>query len=88
MVNLGRQPLATSMGFTLPKAIDDERTMWTLAADLARVPYRAETAAALDGFRGKDDALTVDIRGMTIEARPAERNSAGAGARHRAPQDR
>jgi hypothetical protein len=88
MVNLGRHPLATSMGFTLPKAIDDERTMWTLAADLARVPYRAETAAALDGFRGKDDALTVDIRGMTIEARPAERNSAGAGARHRAPRDR
>jgi hypothetical protein len=51
MVNLGRQPLATSMGLALPETVDGERAMWTLAADLARGPYAPELTA-LDRYRG------------------------------------
>jgi hypothetical protein len=54
MVNLGRQPLATSMGLALPETGDDERAMWTLAAELARGPYAPELTA-LDRYRGSSD---------------------------------
>ena len=50
MVDLGRQPLATSMGLALPKALEDERTMWTLVVELVGDPYRA-TMVELDKFR-------------------------------------
>jgi hypothetical protein len=50
MVDLGRQPLAASMGLALPETIADERTMWTLAIAFAQTPYTPEMAA-LDKFR-------------------------------------
>jgi len=50
MVNLGRAPLAASMGLALPKAIADERRMWTLTVGLVRDPYHPADAA-LDEFR-------------------------------------
>jgi hypothetical protein len=54
MVNLGRLPLASSMGLVLPHAIGDERAMWTLAVEFVRYPY-ASTAAGLDTFRRPED---------------------------------
>jgi len=50
MVNLGRQPLATSMGLTVPRQLAEERAMWSLTADLASSPYRGDFAD-LDKYR-------------------------------------
>ena len=60
MVNLGRQPLATSMGLKLPDTVDDERIMWSLATEFAVGPCTPETISALNKFRNSDDAPTVD----------------------------
>lgn len=62
MVNLGRQPLATSIGLALPDTITGERTMWTLATELASSPYEQDKVRALDKFRDTGDAVTVDLR--------------------------
>lgn len=45
MVNLGRAPLAASMGLALPRAIADEPRTWTRTAGLVRAPYRSADAA-------------------------------------------
>jgi hypothetical protein len=50
MVNLGRQPLAASLGLELPKTITQERSMWSLAVEFVRDPYAPELTA-LDEFR-------------------------------------
>jgi hypothetical protein len=50
LVNLGRKPLAESLGFGLPPALEDERTMWTMVSRLSRLPYH-ERASALDRYR-------------------------------------
>lgn len=50
MVNLGRQPLAASMGLVLPDTITRERKMWALTTEFVCDPYKSE-AAKLDGFR-------------------------------------
>lgn len=50
MVNLGRAPLARSLGLELPRTITDERAMWTLASKVSRLPYDPR-AAALDRYR-------------------------------------
>lgn len=72
MVNLGRQPLAASMGLELPKAITDERIMWRLAVEFVRNPYTPEMTA-LDQFRAVADA-------------PDEKNQTAAiAARHSSP---
>lgn len=72
MVNLGRQPLAASMGLELPKAITDERIMWRLAVEFVRNPYTPEMTA-LDQFRAVTDA-------------PDEKNQTAAiAARHSSP---
>jgi hypothetical protein len=70
MVNLGRQPLAKSMGLTLPKTLDDERTMWTLTVELARVPYNPGMTA-LDEFRSTGNERTGQEEAMAIEATPS-----------------
>jgi len=54
LVNLGRLPLAASMGLALPQPIAGERRMWTLAGGLVRDPYHP-AAAALDEFRRAAD---------------------------------
>ena len=53
MVNLGRQPLATSIGLTLPNTIDEERVMWSLTTELAADPYTRETISPLNEFCDK-----------------------------------
>ncbi len=55
LVNLGRQPLATSIGLALPRSLDDERTMWTRFGQLATGPFRPEMAAGLTEFRRAPD---------------------------------
>ncbi|MFI1445018.1 hypothetical protein [Streptomyces fructofermentans] len=50
LVNLGRKPLAESLGYSLPLQLEAERTMWTLVCRLSRLPYH-ERAAALDQYR-------------------------------------
>jgi hypothetical protein len=55
LVNLGRQPLAASIGLALPKSLDDERTMWARFGKLATGPFRPEMSAALNEFRRAPD---------------------------------
>ncbi|MDT0543769.1 hypothetical protein [Streptomyces lonegramiae] len=52
LVNVGRKPLAESLGLALPSELAAERTMWTLACLLSRAPYH-ERAAALDPYRAE-----------------------------------
>lgn len=51
MVNLGRLPLAASMGLVLPGTISSERRMWTLTIGFAADPYNQATAELLEEFR-------------------------------------
>ncbi|MFE7070459.1 hypothetical protein ACFU96_10270 [Streptomyces sp. NPDC057620] len=50
LVNVGRKPLAESLGLVLPAELAAERTMWALTTKLSRLPYH-ERAAALDPHR-------------------------------------
>lgn len=59
MVNLGRQPLAESLGLQLPDTIAEERVMWSLAVELARDPYTREMTA-LDEFRASGNVSSGD----------------------------
>lgn len=52
LVNVGRVPLAGSLGLALPATLESERRMWTLVAKLTRLPYH-ERAGALDAFRAE-----------------------------------
>jgi hypothetical protein len=79
MVNLGRQPLATAMGLTLPADIGDERTMWALAARLARVSYSSEMAA-LNKFRSTGDGLNASEPVMAIGTRSGEQKDVADGS--------
>ncbi|MGW5668070.1 hypothetical protein [Micromonospora sp. NPDC003776] len=55
LVNLGRKPLAETMGLELPATLHDEREMWSLLSKLTRLGYH-EKAAALDRFRAGQGA--------------------------------
>lgn len=79
MVNLGRQPLATSMGLTLPETSDGERAMWTLAAELARGPHTPELTA-LDRYRSSGNAPTAADR-----TRRDQRRAIRTGSRRQRP---
>ncbi|MFF4146550.1 hypothetical protein ACFY0A_35585 [Streptomyces sp. NPDC001698] len=50
LVNVGRKPLAESLGLTVPSNLEEERAMWALVTKLSRLPYH-ERAAALDVYR-------------------------------------
>ncbi|MGW4872986.1 hypothetical protein [Streptomyces chartreusis] len=50
LVNVGRHPLAASLGLDVPRQLAAERTMWSLVSRLPRIPYH-EHAAALDQYR-------------------------------------
>lgn len=50
LVNVGRKPLAESLGLALPSDLEAERTMWGLVTKLSRLPY-SERRAALDPYR-------------------------------------
>jgi hypothetical protein len=50
LVNVGRRPVAASLGLQVSKELGAERTMWSLVSRLPRIPYH-ERAAALDHFR-------------------------------------
>lgn len=50
LVNVGRHPLAASLGLDIPKELASERMMWSLVSRLPRIPYH-EHAAALDHYR-------------------------------------
>lgn len=50
LVNVGRKPLAESLGLALPTDLESERTMWSLVAKMSRLPYH-ERAGALDVYR-------------------------------------
>lgn len=70
--NLGRQPLAASMGLTLPETNDGERAMWTLTAEFARGPHTPEMTA-LDRYRSRDNALTAEAGAIETGAMPSGR---------------
>ncbi|MEE4495158.1 hypothetical protein [Streptomyces sp. BE230] len=50
LVNVGRKPLAESLGLALPSSLEGERAMWALVTKLSRLPYH-ERATALDVHR-------------------------------------
>ncbi|MGW3284802.1 hypothetical protein ACWDR3_09180 [Streptomyces sp. NPDC001002] len=50
LVNVGRLPLAASLGLDMPKELAAERVMWSLVSRIPRIPYH-EHAAALDRYR-------------------------------------
>ncbi|MGD6749155.1 hypothetical protein [Streptomyces sp. BH105] len=50
LVNVGRKPLAESLGLALPARLEDERTMWSLVVKMSRLAYH-ERASALDAYR-------------------------------------
>jgi hypothetical protein len=50
LVNVGRAPLAHSLGLALPKSLLEERSMWTLVSKFTRIPYD-DPAVALDRYR-------------------------------------
>ena len=62
LVNVGRQPLAESMGLRLPDTITAERDMWSkLASTIAR-PYHPRRSA-LDKYRATPPGPTADTPG-------------------------
>jgi hypothetical protein len=58
LVNVGRHPLAASLGLDIPKELAAERVMWSLVSRIPRIPYH-EHAAALDHYR-RSPAPTAD----------------------------
>ncbi|MFI9379710.1 hypothetical protein [Kutzneria sp. NPDC052558] len=54
LVNVGRKPLAESLGYRLPDTLAEERQLWRMVGRLSRRPYH-ERAAALDEFREHGD---------------------------------
>jgi hypothetical protein len=52
LINIGRAPLASSLGLRLPDRIADERRMWRMVASLVARPYHSRREA-LDEFRAK-----------------------------------
>ncbi|MEU8821252.1 hypothetical protein [Actinoplanes sp. NPDC048796] len=69
LVNLGRKPLASSMGLDLPSSLADERDMWAAVSRVAARPYD-DLSAQLDPFRAPpaDTSLHVDWRRDTPSA--------------------
>jgi hypothetical protein len=53
LVDLGRKPLAESLGLRLPSELNQERKMWRRYSQMVRQPYDADRAAALDEFRSQ-----------------------------------
>jgi hypothetical protein len=51
MVNVGRLPLAESLGLVLPETFDRERELWTTATDFVNSPFAPGAAAPLNEFR-------------------------------------
>ena len=54
MVNVGRAPLASSLGFRLPRSIEQERELWQMATDFVNSPFQGDLAKALDKYREVD----------------------------------
>ncbi|GAA1936419.1 hypothetical protein GCM10009837_73040 [Streptomyces durmitorensis] len=50
LVNVGRHPLAETLGLEIPQELAAEREMWSMVSRLSRIPYH-ERATALDRFR-------------------------------------
>lgn len=76
LVNLGRKPLAESLGLCLPETIEKERRMWELTSKLARLPYH-ERAAELDIFRARQKPGTMPRRRSATPNAPAEATRSG-----------
>jgi len=54
MVNLGRFPLAQSLGLTMPATLDRERAMWTALTQLVFFPFDAKYAHEIDQYRSSN----------------------------------
>ncbi|MEU9784903.1 hypothetical protein AB0H92_28740 [Streptomyces phaeochromogenes] len=51
LVNVGRIPLADSLGLELPQDLAKEREMWTLVTRMSRRPYRETAVSAFAPYR-------------------------------------
>ncbi|MGW2553559.1 hypothetical protein [Streptomyces sp. NPDC001635] len=57
LVNVGRKPLADSLGLELPQDLAKEREMWTLVTRMSRRPYHDSAATAFAPFRTDPTSL-------------------------------
>jgi hypothetical protein len=53
LVNLGRVPLAKSLGLTLPASLSEEREMWLTVTDFANAPYKDARTGRLNQYRAR-----------------------------------
>ncbi|MET9260273.1 hypothetical protein [Amycolatopsis sp. NPDC004079] len=81
MVNLGRHPLAAAFGLSVPREMDDERTMWRLVGELVRDGHDPRLAA-LDAFRVTAEGQAVEPPAPSGDSVPAATpsDSGGPGA--------
>lgn len=54
LVDIGRRPLAASLGLVVPAHLEDERRMWKVVGDMSIFPFHDRLAAELDEFRVDD----------------------------------
>ena len=77
LVDLGRKPLAESLGFRLPSELNQERKMWRRYSRMVRQPYEADRADALDEFRlqGAEQREDPDMTGTAQSADSEDRDT-------------
>jgi hypothetical protein len=83
LVDLGRKPLAESLGLRLPRELDREREMWTKYCQMVLWPYDASRASALDEFR-----LTVETAQAGNQPNETQISGTRSNRERRAPAPR
>lgn len=71
MVNLGRLPLASSLGLRVPATLAEEREMWTAFHDFVSQQYSDDRARALDPYRAPPQKIPDSTTTEGAEAQPA-----------------
>lgn len=71
MINLGRHPLATALGLTLPQKTDDERAMWRMFGELVTSGFQPGLTA-LDAYRSAPEQPGAGDSQTPAEPPPSE----------------
>ncbi|WP_405807481.1 hypothetical protein OG729_20175 [Streptomyces sp. NBC_00210] len=53
MINLGRKPMAESLGLKVPASLEEERKMWEYVSALVSEPYILEASQLINPFRAQ-----------------------------------
>ena len=68
MVNIGRVPLAQTMGLRMPATLEAERQMWTALSRLVFYPFDQDQIDEIDQFRAPPGSQTASSSGWTCWA--------------------